>query len=309
MQALILKSALSVLLCSKWNRALTIENLEMQALKDAATERQQLEAQLSACKQELSGAQANLKAARGEVEELKKVHMSACQQMSTERQQMSAELEQLKSEHMSDLHAAGAALAASENAAFTASRLKDVKASLHELVLLRRRCEQLRLSSQIHRGLALEAVTIASQNHSHVSVVGVGGGKADRREGHLQGGGDRDGHVSSVVRTRDAMKDAICDVLRSRDETRSRERDTMRDTMKDAQIAWLLKRHKKKKAVQEASVNSAPRVRHLALVLRHDAAILLNEFAALWESLEHERCTNLQEAQILKSSLYSGFIC
>ena len=277
----------------------------MQALKDAATERQQLEAQLSACKQELSDAQANLNAARGELEELKTVHMSTCEQMSTERQQMSAELEQLKSVHLSDLHAAGAALAASENAAFTASRLKDVNASLHELVLLRRRCEQLRLSSQIHTSLALEAVTIASQNRSHVPVVEVGGGKADRREGHLQGGGNRDCHGSSVVCTvctRDAMKDAIC-VSRSRDETRSRERDTMRDTMKDAQIAWLLKRHKKKKAVQEASVNSAPRVRHLALVLRHDAVILLNEFAALWESLEHQRCTNLQEAQILKSSL------
>ena len=222
--------------------------------------------------------------------------------MSMERNQMSAELELLKTVHMEDLHAAGAAIAASENAAFTAARLKDVKTSLHELVLLRRRCEQLRLSSQIHTSLALEAVTIASQNRSHVPVVEVGGGKADRREGHLQGGGNRDCHGSSVVCTRDAMKDAIC-VSRSRDETRSRERDTMRDTMKDAQIAWLLKRHKKKKAVQEASVNSAPRVRHLALVLRHDAVILLNEFAALWESLEHQRCTNLQEAQILKSSL------
>jgi chromosome segregation ATPase len=60
-----------------------------QALKDAATERQQLEAQLSACKQRLSNAQASLKAAREELEELKTVHTSACQQMSTERQQVS----------------------------------------------------------------------------------------------------------------------------------------------------------------------------------------------------------------------------
>jgi len=218
------------------------------------------------------------------------------QQMSMERNQMSAELELLKTVHMEDLHAAGAAIAASENAAFTAARLKDVKTSLHELVLLRRQCEQLRLSSQIHTGLALETVATAFQNrdYSHAPVV--------------EGGEDRDGHGSWVVRTRDVMKDASCDVARSRDETRSRERDTMRDTMKDAQIAWLLKRHKKKKAVQEACTNSAPRVRHLALVLRNDAAILLDEFAALWESLENQCSTSLQEAQILKSSLFSGFI-
>ena len=230
--------------------------------------------------------------------------------MSMERNQMSAELELLKTVHMEDLHAAGAAIAASENAAFTAARLKDVKTSLHELVLLRRQCEQLRLSSQIHTGLALETVATAFQNrdYSHAPVVEGGGSKADRRDGHLQGGEDRDGHGSWVVRTRDVMKDASCDVARSRDETRSRERDTMRDTMKDAQIAWLLKRHKKKKAVQEACTNSAPRVRHLALVLRNDAAILLDEFAALWESLENQCSTSLQEAQILKSSLFSGFI-